>query len=291
MKINHFFKDVLGATPKNSRWSWGAVDPVHNRIFLRVWEDDLDKNNGIEKVKVFRKNPRRTGNFPGRSERRQHVNALKNGAQGFGIVCKARDPNPQGPRTIESFLDKHLLRFGEMSEDEEFNYAIVSERVSVNDLMSAQIDQNTLAEDLETILSEKTLDQTTKKSLVDARIGQGKFRSDVLQKWNNGCAVTGSFMLKAIRASHIKPWRNSSNHERLDPNNGLPLTANLDALFDAGLISFESDGHMLVSPTLSAHELGIYGLDARTLSKKPSVKTVEYLLYHKTEVFDKRNRH
>ena len=65
----------------------------------------------------------------------------------------------------------------------------------------------------------------------------GKVPSDVqvLKIWGNRCCVTGSTTLDAIRASHIKPWRRSSNQERLDPYNGLPLVATLDALFDAGM--------------------------------------------------------
>jgi predicted restriction endonuclease len=52
-----------------------------------------------------------------------------------------------------------------------------------------------------------------------------------------------------LRASHIKPWRMSDNSERLDPENGLLLVANLDAAFDAGLLSFTDTGRMLFSAT------------------------------------------
>ncbi|HET9245398.1 MAG TPA: HNH endonuclease signature motif containing protein, partial [Xanthobacteraceae bacterium] len=55
----------------------------------------------------------------------------------------------------------------------------------------------------------------------------------------------------ALRASHIKPWRESSDRERLDPANGLLLTANLDALFNDGLIAFDDEGQMLVSAQLT----------------------------------------
>ena len=41
MKIHSFYTDVLGANLKNVRWSWGAVDPITNRIFLRVWADRI----------------------------------------------------------------------------------------------------------------------------------------------------------------------------------------------------------------------------------------------------------
>jgi predicted restriction endonuclease len=66
-----------------------------------------------------------------------------------------------------------------------------------------------------------------------------------------GCAVVGCTASSVLRASHIKPWSKSSDQERLDAANGLLLTANLDALFNDGLITFEADGNMLVSDRLS----------------------------------------
>jgi predicted restriction endonuclease len=81
-----------------------------------------------------------------------------------------------------------------------------------------------LTSDLKEIF-ERNIHATTKKSLVDARVGQGDFRLNVRQLWDNRCAVTGSSTEAAIRASHIKPWRDSTDAERLDAKNGLPLIA------------------------------------------------------------------
>lgn len=72
----------------------------------------------------------------------------------------------------------------------------------------------------------------------------------MLASWGNCCAVTGVTSPEVIRASHIKPWRDSDNAERLDPYNGLPLVATWDALFDAGLITFTASGDMRGSPML-----------------------------------------
>jgi hypothetical protein len=58
-------------------------------------------------------------------------------------------------------------------------------------------------------------------------------------------------MRDVLRASHIKPWKKSSNDERLDPENGLLLLANIDILFEKGFVSFDDDGCMLVSKDLS----------------------------------------
>jgi putative restriction endonuclease len=140
---------------------------------------------------------------------------------------------------------------------------------------------------LNAIDQQQNLDPTTKKALVDARLGQGKFRKEVLQSWDNCCSVTGSLIQAAIRASHITPWRESSNAERLDPNNGLPLIASLDALFDAGLISFDSCGKLIASPKLSSTEQGIFGISENSLRKKPAAKMAGYLAHHRaTHGFD-----
>ena len=89
------------------------------------------------------------------------------------------------------------------------------------------------------------LPATTRKSIIDARIGQGKFREGLIDYWQ-GCAVTGCEVYKMLRASHIKPWRDSNNAERLSHYNGLLLTANLDQAFDQGMISFDENGKILI---------------------------------------------
>jgi hypothetical protein len=152
------------------------------------------------------------------------------------------------------------------------------------------LSQRALIDDINAIERASDGSRSTKESLIDARLGQGKFRSDVLRLWDNCCAVTGSSLLEAIRASHIKPWRDSSDEERLDPANGLPLAAHLDALFDAGLITFDDSGAGIVSSLLAGAERRIYGLSNISLKKLPA-KTAKstrmYLQIHRSTVFRK----
>jgi hypothetical protein len=152
------------------------------------------------------------------------------------------------------------------------NMAVISRGSAVTEAM--------LVDDLEEI-EHQQVDSTTKKTLMAARVGQGRFRTDVLRRWGDCCSVTGSTTRGAIRASHIKPWRVSNNEERLDPSNGLPLIANLDALFDAGLISFDPLGRLLASAELSAKERSIFGIHGKRLRRKPTDKTAEYLSHHR----------
>lgn len=129
---------------------------------------------------------------------------------------------------------------------------------------------------------------TTKLSLAQARIGQGKYRQDLLQKWDHACAVTGLTCAQVLRASHVKPWKVSTDRERLDAENGLLLSANLDALFDVGLISFTDEGEMLIADELLDNERRRLGLRGG-LRTKPTPALKRYLRHHREELFSKRS--
>jgi putative restriction endonuclease len=282
ISINTFYTDVLGADLRNSRWSWGSFDPVTNRVYLRVWEDQLRSIGGEEFILVLRSSPRRQS--PGYAERQGHLELIRQGAEAFGIVCTARDPATDGAREIRAFESQVLLQLGEIVDRPEGQYARVAERVPTTELRRPQTSSTTLASDLRSILR-KALDATEKDALVSARIGQGAFRTKVLRLWGGRCAVTGATTLDVIRASHIKPWKDSSDDERLDPFNGLPLVANFDALFDAGLITFGPAGNLFVSGRLSVSDRRILGVDNRELSTPAPARTADYLAYHREKIY------
>jgi len=83
-----------------------------------------------------------------------------------------------------------------------------------------------------------------------------------------------------LRASHAKPWRTSSDQERLDPHNGLPLIATLDVLFDRGLIGFADDGSMVCSKLLASADRELLGLPA-SLRKSLNTAQKTYLRHHR----------
>ena len=134
-------------------------------------------------------------------------------------------------------------------------------------------------------LSASKLAETERSTLVAARLGQGRFRSMVLRHWSYRCALTGVTTGAAIRASHIKPWRHSTNAQRLDSYNGLPLVATIDTLFDAGYISFDGSGRILISDRLSATERVNLGVKTGQSIGKVHAQTKRYLEYHRSNVF------
>lgn len=104
--------------------------------------------------------------------------------------------------------------------------------------------EDELAVDLAEIDKRKDVEQTTRDALVQARIGQGKFRADVMHLWGRGekCPLTGIDVPELLIASHIKPWRDCDDSERLDPHNGILLATHADKLFDRYLMSFKCEG-------------------------------------------------
>jgi len=277
--LTDFYISTLGANLANARWSWGAVNPVTNEVFLRVWANDVEATPEGERVQLY--NLDWTGKSSGYPERYRHIQALQNGANGYGVVCTKAEPGSDDATRIKGFDHETLLRLGQVLPDGRRLYAQVVDRVRVNAVARRQTAESTLVRDLATLLRKGT----TAEALVHARVGQGRFRTEVLRLWGNRCCVTGIETTEAIRASHIKPWRYSTDEERLDPRNGLPLAGTLDGLFDAGLITFDETGSLLVSRRLSADERERLGIAEATLGRVPDGKTAHYLVHHRNVIF------
>lgn len=127
-----------------------------------------------------------------------------------------------------------------------------------------------------------TLTPTQRETLIQARLGQGQFRDCLMSVWKCKCAVTGVDVPALLRASHIKPWRLSDNSERLDPENGLLLVANLDAAFDAGLLSFSDEGKIIFSSNLGPAPHDLLGIrPGATLATPPSRRQQVFLHHHR----------
>lgn len=134
--------------------------------------------------------------------------------------------------------------------------------------------------------NDERIDETTREQLVMARRGQGRFKQNV-RMVEKHCRITRVDRLEHLRASHIKPWRNSSNEERLDGENGLLLTPTMDHLFDRGFISFKDDGNLLISPAAheeSLHKMGVNESDKINVGRF-SAAQCEKLEFHRDQVF------
>jgi putative restriction endonuclease len=105
-----------------------------------------------------------------------------------------------------------------------------------------------------------------------------------MDQWGGRCAVTGLDIPLLLRASHIKPWRDSDNRERLDPYNGLLLSPTYDATFDSGLIAFGDDGRMILSSKLTASRVERLGFRPTDQIVGLLDRHRDYLGYHRRNV-------
>jgi len=127
---------------------------------------------------------------------------------------------------------------------------------------------------------------TEKQTLVNARRGQGLFRERVIQL-EGKCRVTGVDLVDHLRASHIKPWKMSSDQEKLDGNNGLLLAPHIDHLFDQGFISFSDFGDLIVSKQCPVTLIKAWGIDESANMGPFRLAQCSYLAHHRAMVVRK----
>jgi hypothetical protein len=137
----------------------------------------------------------------------------------------------------------------------------------------------------EQVEKDTSVGQTDREAIVRARVGQGLFKERVLQI-EKSCRITGVDNLSHLVASHCKPWRDSSNEERLNGENGLLLTPSIDHLFDRGFIGFEDSGDLIISPVAHRPSLKKMGVEIERLVNVGSFTEGQrrFLGYHRSSV-------
>jgi hypothetical protein len=109
------------------------------------------------------------------------------------------------------------------------------------------------------IETDTTVPTTEREAIIRARQGQGIFKQRVMTI-EQRCRITGVVNPIHLIASHCKPWRDSTNEERLNGENGLLLTPSIDHLFDRGFIGFEDNGKLIISPVAHRPSLERMGI-------------------------------
>jgi len=164
-------------------------------------------------------------------------------------------------------------------------FSILPEAASII-LARANLEHLILQDKSERSFSNLNKDQiTTRKSLIDARIGQGEFRKELEERWKS-CAVTDVNTSKLLIASHIKPWKKSDNKERLDVNNGILLLSSIDKAFDAGLITFSNEGELIYSKYANKEDMVKAGIKSSLKLRMVTDDMKPYLEYHRAFIFE-----
>lgn len=132
---------------------------------------------------------------------------------------------------------------------------------------------------------------TSTRRETEVRTKQRLFRERLIVV-EKGCRLTGIEDLRFLRASHIKPWADSTHDERVDGENGLLLAPHADLLFDRGWISFSSRGNLLVSDDLPYDVQGRIGLnlDATLRRGAFSRQQLIFLEFHRDVIFNRQQR-
>lgn len=118
------------------------------------------------------------------------------------------------------------------------------------------------------------------------RLRQDEFRAALLSYWQGACAVTGIDLSEILRASHAKPWADcQTDVERLNVFNGFLLSANFDALFDRGLITFDDTGKLICSTKLTETQKTALGLPGELRLRWLDSRHLAFLHWHRQHVF------
>lgn len=130
---------------------------------------------------------------------------------------------------------------------------------------------------------------------VKTRVNQNVFRQMVLANYSRNCAISGIDIPELLFASHIIPWSKNEG-ERLNPENGICLSALYDQAFDKGLIGINENYQILLSNDLKKKSqqdfFGMYfsHLENRTIRIPERYKPNKvFLKYHLDEIFENRN--
>jgi hypothetical protein len=143
----------------------------------------------------------------------------------------------------------------------------------------------------EQVQTDDSVSETDREAIVRARRGQGLFKLRVVQI-ETRCRITLVDNLTHLVASHCKPWRDSSNEERLNGENGLLLTPSVDHLFDRGFIGFEDSGDLIISPVAHKPSLQRMGIETNRVVNVGGFTEGqrEFLEYHRNAVLLKAAR-
>jgi len=187
------------------------------------------------------------------------------------------DKNPEILLSVQGIDIKNKLNSVE-------KISFISDYISQNEILENGIINYSKNNDKNINVIENIINNETEvESLIKTRIGQSRFKKNLLNN-NTKCLLCEINIKELLIASHIKPWAESNDNERLDINNGLLLCPIHDKLFDLGFITFNEFGEIIISERISksmyfelkiSSEMKIFTND----------RILDYLKWHKQNIF------
>jgi hypothetical protein len=161
------------------------------------------------------------------------------------------------------FFDADYFETPDKNGTNRFGIRFFLNRIGVSiPVYPSQFKLNYVEEDPIYAYGSNTPSITERSGLVTSRVGQGAYRKRIIHRWEYKCAVTNFNKLDILIASHIVPWSQSNDSERLDVHNGILLSPTYDALFDKHLITFDNKGKIILSDNIEQaayQKIGVTG--------------------------------
>ncbi len=230
----HFGNFIIFTIQKDLIWLPINKDDSGRLENLKYWKWDMNDYPEYKKGKLFSKN----GYFSGSTDNWNNIKEYH-----YKYIDKIHDKNYRlDTRTRRNHNNRILLLLMEQYQiDLPLPSYVKNDREKIIEI------ENEIE-----LIDFTRINETECEVIIKNRIGQDIFRENLLRKYGK-CLICGIENHHILRASHIKPWSESSNVERLSHNNGLLLCANHDLLFDRFLITFTDEGEMLISEEIKPH--------------------------------------
>lgn len=240
------FMEYHGATNRNDRYGWAFVNHEDKVVIFGAWDVNTEPERALILSKDWERNElgRKQNAF---GEAMEYIKLVENedySLKTFPIILDEKYDNSLG--TGRTKIKDYVEVLSDMSLKVINGEYYAAGR---HDVKHSKKASPSIAQDV-TEIFDSVVERTERESLVLARIGQGKFRQNVIAAWGNGecCALTLTNVREILIASHIVPWSKCiSNEQRLDGSNGILLCAHIDKLFDAHQLTFVKRGSKFIS--------------------------------------------
>ncbi|MEI8202457.1 MAG: HNH endonuclease [Bacteroidota bacterium] len=212
------------------------------------------------------------------------------------FVSRASDGKSVFRKNKEVEALDYIINFAEKIDESVRNEARILRNNFSSTVINENIEYNNYSLSLEeerkvsNFVNKEDLTEEERKVLVKYRLGQSKYRENLIEYWK-GCSVSGCKLNQILIASHIKPWNECQQDEKYHVFNGLLLTPNYDKLFDSYLISFDEFGKIMISDSLTDDDLGKLGIsrDDKIDEQNLTLSHLYYLEGHRLN-FSDRNK-
>lgn len=245
---------------------------INDIVFLHVGTQERTKESGVYAIGVIVKEPYILRNHPDEYCNNRNTIDLKI------IYIDYNKPfiNTQKYKVFSQYRTVHKLS----------QLTLEKIRKVISDNVLGIIDRtelNTEFDSIEEDVSKSTFTVGEKEIIIKARIGQGKFKRMLLEKYERKCCVCNLSNIGLLVGSHIKEWKNSNTYEKGDTDNGLLLCTLHDSLFDKHLISFDKKGKIIFSKKLTEEDKKIMHLND-DICINISKNMEKYMDYHRSKI-------